>query len=142
VKKKVKVFFNASVIIAGLHSPKGGSGKLLNWVDQEKIKGLISEIVFYEVFKHTGKTGLNEERCRKKVLKIFDKNILSAPRKISTKFRTIVKDEGDIHLLESSKSCKIDYLVSLDKKHILSLQEKVKDFEIVSPGELILKLSS
>ena len=49
----------------------------------------------------------------------------------------LVKDFGDIHLFESAESLRVDYLVSLDKKHVLSLARKVKSFKIVSPGGLI-----
>lgn len=138
MNKKLKVFFDASVILAGLKSPGGGSKKLLNWVRKGKIKGSISELVFYEVLKHSKKIGLSEKRCRKEVINTFGKNVYPAPDKITAKYRKIIIDEGDIHLLESSKILKVDYLVSLDKKHILSLKNSVKDSKIVSPGELIL----
>ena len=41
MKKRINsVFFNASVILTGLKSPKGGSGKILSWVNKGKIKGV------------------------------------------------------------------------------------------------------
>ena len=57
--------------------------------------------------------------------------------KLDQKFKKIVQDVGDIHLFTSAKDLKVDYLVSLDKKHVLSLKNKVKIFKVVSPGELI-----
>jgi hypothetical protein len=136
------VFFNASVILAGLKSPNGGSAKLLNWVKENKIIGIISEIVIEEVLKNTNKIFLTKEKALKLISQIF--LIVKSPnKKYFSVFKDIVLDEGDIHLLVSAKNVKANFLVSLDKKHILSLKNKIKDFKIVSPKELIefLKLN-
>jgi uncharacterized protein len=136
LKRKPIVFFNASVILAGLKSPNGGSAKLLNWVKENKIIGIISEIVIEEVLKNTNKIFLTKEKALKLISQIF--LIVKSPnKKYFSVFKDIVLDEGDIHLLVSAKNVKANFLVSLDKKHILSLKNKIKDFKIVSPKELI-----
>jgi len=135
-----KVFFNASVVLAGLKSPGGGSGKLLYWSKQKKIKGLISEVVFDEVVRHAGKVGVSKgvlERSVQKIVKIYP-----APPKELKKYRQIAIDYGDIHLFTSAEQLGADYLVSLDKRHVLVLAEKVKKYKIVSPGELIRIIES
>ena len=45
------VFFNASVIIAGFISINGVSAKLLGHIKENKIKGIISEIILDEVLR-------------------------------------------------------------------------------------------
>jgi putative PIN family toxin of toxin-antitoxin system len=136
LERKPIVFFNASVILAGLKSPNGGSAKLLNWVKENKIIGIISEIVIEEVLKNTNKIFLTKEKALKLISQIF--LIVKSPnKKYFSVFKDIVLDEGDIHLLVSAKNVKANFLVSLDKKHILSLKNKIKDFKIVSPKELI-----
>ncbi|MBI4226532.1 hypothetical protein HY612_05470, partial [Candidatus Roizmanbacteria bacterium] len=55
----VIVFFNASVIIAGLRSPNGGSAKLLNFTKQRKIAAIVSNIIVNEVLKHQVKISMN-----------------------------------------------------------------------------------
>ena len=142
LKRKPIVFFNASVILAGLKSPNGGSAKLLNWVKENKIIGIISETVIEEVLKNTNKISLTKEKALKLISQIF--LIVESPnKKYFPVFKNIVLDEGDIHILVSAKNVKANFLVSLDKKHILSLKNKIKDFKIVSPKELIefLKLN-
>ena len=139
MKRKI-IFFNASVILSGLNSPRGGSAKVLNWVKQSKVEGVISELVLDEVLRHSNKIGIKKNTSRSKVINIFKKNIQESPKSISKIFEKLAIDVGDSHLFESSKTSRVDYLVSLDKKHILALKNKVKDFIIVSPGELIEKL--
>jgi putative PIN family toxin of toxin-antitoxin system len=136
LKRKPIVFFNASVILAGLRSPNGGSAKLLNWVKENKIIGIISETVIEEVLKNTNKISLTKEKALKLISQIF--LIVKSPnKKYFSVFKDIVLDEGDIHLLVSARNVKAHFLASLDKKHILSLKNKIKDFKIVSPKELI-----
>jgi len=136
LERRPIVFFNASVILAGLKSPNGGSAKLLNWVKENKIIGIISETVIEEVLKNTNKISLTKEKALKLISQIF--LIVKSPnKKYFSVFKDIVLDEGDIHLLVSAKNVKANFLVSLDKKHILSLKNKIKDFKIVSPKELI-----
>lgn len=143
-KKRVlplRVFFNASVILAGFYSPTGGSAKLLKWQKQKIITGVISEIVLDEVVRRSVKIGLTPERAKQLTVSHFPKIAQAPLAKLVAKQKQIIVDHGDAHLLASSIQIKADYLVSLDKKHILSLKGKVKKFKIVSPKELIELLS-
>ncbi len=134
---KPKVFFNASVILAGLKSPQGGSGKLIYWAKKGKIRAMISEIVADEVQRHLNKLAIKKEKFLKTLI-YFE--ILPAPTKLAPKYLNIVKDVGDAHLFTSAQQAGCDYLVSLDKKHVLSLKSKIKKFVIASPAELITEL--
>lgn len=134
------VFFNASVILSGLRSPNGGSGELLRLVRRRKIAGVVSEIILDEVLRNAVKIGLNQRQVLSKCRLIFTR-VLDAPAPEAVEFfRGIVVDFGDSHVLASAKESKAKYLVSLDKKHLLVLQRKIKWINIVSPGELIARL--
>ena len=140
MKKRNKVplvFFNASVILAGLASPEGGSAKILKWVKQEKIAGLISEIVLDETILHSEKISLSKEIAQKKILEIFNQITLPPKKSSVESFKETVIDYGDAHLLASCQEEKVEFLVTLDKKHLLSISEKIKIFKIVSPKQLI-----
>ncbi|MBL7036270.1 putative toxin-antitoxin system toxin component, PIN family [Candidatus Microgenomates bacterium] len=132
-----KVLFNASVVLSGLRSPNGGSGKLLDFVGEKLINGQISEIILDEILKHSQKLGIPKTTAQKKCLKYFEP-ILSEPglKKVD-KYTKKVIDEGDAHVLASYEEGSCNYLVTLDKKHLLSLKGKIKGFNIYTPGELI-----
>lgn len=135
------VLFNASVVLAGLKSSTGGSAKLLSLSKKKAISGTISEIVFDEVVRNSPKIGLEKEQVKKMIKTIFP-YIFSAPKKETVDlFRKTVIDDGDAHVLATCREIKAKFLVSLDKKHLLILQKKVKWVKIVSPGELIEILS-
>ncbi len=142
IKVSPAVLFNASVILAGINSPNGGSGKLLSWVKQNKINGVISEVILDEILRNAPKIGFDKEILNKKVRKIF--RVEKEPKQDHVdKFKGVVINFGDAHVLASSKEIKADYLVTLDQKHLLVLQDRIKEFKIVTPGQLIndLKLS-
>lgn len=139
-KKTPTVFFNASVIIAGFISPDGGSAKLLKYVKENKIKGIISEIIYDEVMSKTAKIGLFTDEVKRKLYLIFGGIIKAPDEKLVKKFNRIVIDLGDSHVLASSIEAKANFLVTLDKKHLLILAEKIKGLKIVSPKQLIEKL--
>lgn len=132
----VKAFFNASVVLASCYSPTGGSAKLLSWCKEGKIQGFISEIVLGEILKNLLKTKGDYSLFGEKIK--FFKKILPIPdQKEVKKYDKVVLDRGDAHVLASCEEGKANYLVTLDKKHLLSLKKKIKHFNIVNPGELI-----
>ena len=140
-KKAPLVFFNASVVIAGIKSPKGGSGKLLSWIKNKRIKGIISEIIRQEIIKNAPKINIRNKNLQTKTDQVFPVIIKEPDKKTVDQFLKIITDAGDAHVLASAQETKADFLVSLDKKHILILKRKIKNFQIISPGELIEKLN-
>lgn len=139
---KIKVLFNASVVLAGINSPKGGSALLLNLVKTKKLNGIVSEIIFDEILRHSSKFGLTKEEVSNFSFGIFSE-ISVAPTNSEVKryFKTVV-DEGDAHVLASCFKEKVDYLVTLDKKHLLILKGKIKGLKIITPGELLVLMFS
>lgn len=137
---KIKVFFDASILLSGLYSPRGASGELLRMARERKILGYVSDFVIQEVERNLNKFGLKKEDLRL-ALTNFETFIFGD--KLSSedyyKFMYTV-DSKDIHLFIACDKLKVDYLVSLDKKHILSLRNKVKFVKISTPGELLMKL--
>lgn len=137
VKQSLLVFFNASVILAGLRSPSGGSGELLQLAEKKKILGVASEVILDEVLRNAVKVGLNQNQVISKCRLIFAR-ILSTPTLREVEFfRKVVVDFGDSHVLASAKESQAKYLVSLDEKHLLILQKKTKWIRIVTPGEFL-----
>ncbi|OGG20937.1 putative toxin-antitoxin system toxin component, PIN family [Candidatus Gottesmanbacteria bacterium RIFCSPHIGHO2_02_FULL_40_13] len=132
-----RVFFNASVIIAGLNSPSGGSAKLLKYAKQKQITGIISEIIVDEVLRHWDKLKKSKSEIDKNLKMIFS-SINPAPSVPEVeKWQKVVIDAGDAHVLAAAKESNSQFLVTLDQKHLLILQKKIKYFRIVSPKQLI-----
>lgn len=136
------VFFNPSVVLAGLASPTGASAEILKRVKRGKITGAISEIILDEVTRRSDKIGISSQKVQKQTLSIFRFPHPAPNKSTVAKYGSIVADYGDAHVLASAAETAADFLVSLDKKHILILQDKIKQFKIVSPGKLIQILAA
>lgn len=135
-KKPTLVLFNASVVLAGLKSPTGGSAKVISWVGKGKIKGIISETILDEILRNASKIGFEKVELEKSIKKIFQ--ITKEPKTETVdQFKSIVLNFGDAHVLASCKQSKADILVTLDQKHLLVLKNQIKKFKIVTPGQLI-----
>ena len=136
---KPKVLFNASVILSGWNCPSGGSAAVLKLAEKEEVSPIISEVIWDEVCRHIGKIKMDLDEAERKRKKELGNLILAPEKKTVKRYMKIVIDEGDAHVLATAWEQRVDFLVTLDKKHLLVLKDKVKDFEIVTPGELLAK---
>src|SRR3972149_3502318 len=142
MKKKLKVLFNASVVLAGLNSSSGASGTLLSLVKKGEISGVISELIFEETMRHANKIGKQRGKMEMEVAGVFEnENILPAPQEYTVKhYEGMVVDPGDAHVLATCEEEDCRVLVTLDKKHLLILQGKIKGIRILSPGQLLAEV--
>ena len=136
------VLFNASVILAGLKTHTGGSGKLLSWVRGQKINGVISDIILDEALRNASNIKMASEEVAQKIKRIFKKIAKEPGQEVVEQFSKKVIEVGDAHVLASAKEEGTQFLVTLDKKHLLVLRSKITDFKIVTPGQLIAILSA
>ena len=135
----MRVLFNASVIIAGVGSPAAGSGAALELAKRGKIVGIVSELIVNEVVSHAGKVKKDEVEMQAIVVETF-REVTLAPSKSQVEKQAVhVTDPGDAHILATYMNEKCDLLITLDKKHLLVLQGKLKGVEILTPGQLIGK---
>lgn len=138
----IKVYFDASVIIAALLSPTGGSAKLLEFVNLEIVTGIASQTVIDEVEGHSFKIGKSLQEIRRFIQEnsIIIREGIDEPE-LET-FEGLI-EEADIHVAVGAKLTKCDYLVTLDKKHLLKEEVKkiLKPLRVVTPKEILLDLT-
>ncbi len=120
-------------------SPQGGSGKLISWVKEGRIGGVVSELIVDEVLRNAERVGITQKKA---IITIDYFRVIPAPqKKVISQYESIVVDFGDTHVLASSVEAKAEYLVTLDKKHLLILATKLKHIAIVTPGQFIEQYS-
>lgn len=137
----IKVYFDASVIITALLSPTGGSAKLLEFVKLGVVTGVSSQTVIDEVEEHS----LKIRKSHKEIRKFIQENSIIVRERINElelePFKNLIEEE-DIHVAVGARLTKCDYLVTLDKKHLLKeeVKEILKPLKVVSPKEILLDL--
>jgi predicted nucleic acid-binding protein len=139
----MRVFFDASVIIAALLSPTGGSALLFQFIKTGLIVGLTSQTVIAEVFGED-KPG-KIDKYREEIEQFIANSGLVVREAITPTDIAPYQDRiaaKDAHLIAGANLTKCLYLVSLDKKHVLKdeIREQFLPLKIVNPKEFIEEL--
>ena len=139
----MRVYFDVSVIIAGFLSSIGGSAQLF-WLLQKKVlKGITSQTVIDEVLEEDKPTKL--KRTKEEIENFIVRSEIlvreAIPLEEIRKYEELV-DPEDSHLIAGANLTHCEYLVTLDKKHLLrdDIQKKFLPLKIVSPKELLSKI--
>jgi putative PIN family toxin of toxin-antitoxin system len=139
----MRVFFDASVIIAALLSPTGGSALLFKFIKAGLIVGLTSKTVLAEVLGEDKPEKIDKQR--EDIEQFVAESGLLVREAITEKdiepYDELI-DAKDAHLIAGAQLTKRIYLVSLDKKHVLKddIRKQFLPLKIVSPKELIEEL--
>lgn len=134
----IKIFLDASVIIAALLSPAGGSARVIRLGQLGAWAQITSQTVINEMKDHTKKIDKSGDEIDQ-----FIKSSSIIVRKRVTRLEikpylgTIEQD--DAHLIAGSKLTGADFLITLDKKHLLkdNIKNKFKPLKIINPEELL-----
>lgn len=139
----MRVFFDASVIIAAFLSPTGGSSLLFQYIKKGIITGITTQTVIDEILEE------DKPKRLKKSLKEIEDFVARSPlivrERVTDKEIRPYKGKIDIedsHLIAGAKLTKCSYLVSLDKKHVVrsDVQKIFLPLQIVFPKALLKEI--
>ena len=136
----MRVFFDASIIIAALLSPTGGSAQLIKFTKIGLIKGITSQTVIEEILEEDKPTKI--KKSTEEIEEFIAQSGLIVRKPITVDeidpYQSLV-DIDDAHLIAGAVLTKCEYLVTLDKKHLLRVdtKEKFLPLRIISPKELL-----
>lgn len=134
----IKIFLDASVIIAAMLSPTGGSAKVIKLGRLNSWAQIVSQTVIDEVKDHSEKIGKSSEEINQF---IKDNHILVRKRITTSETESLTGliDKTDMHLIAGANLTDCDYLITLDKKHLLkeTIKDTFKPLKIVNPEEFL-----
>jgi len=136
----IKLFFEASVLIAAAHSPTGGSGYLLEACRRGRFKPVVTRLVLIEAERNIkAKLGEEDLLCFYQLLGSVDFTIeppVSA-REIAEYSHLI--EERDAHVLAAAVRSGAQFLLTLDTNHFVTerLGKANLGLIIVTPGHFI-----
>lgn len=139
--RKLRVLLDSSVILSALFSSTGASTFILKLAEQREIKLLISDYIIEEIesvlLRKSPENIGNFIALLSKNL--FRKVKRPTPKEVAA-IQTIITDPKDVPILATAIGEKVDYLVTLDRKHFLKTGLMVRGLEIVLPETLIKNL--
>lgn len=134
----IRVFLDANVYFSASRSAHGGSAVIIKLAEQKKILSYATREVLLEAERN-----LRQKEPPNTIMvfyqlidKIKPAQVNIDKKQAESRFTRIV-NRKDSYVLEGARKSKVSYLVTLDKKHLLSIKDKIKDFQIVTPAELI-----
>ena len=129
------IFLDVSVILSGLASPTGGSGKVLEAARQQKLRLLTTPPVVEEVNRHLGKLKIIPDELHRLLFSKTVRLLANPSEEMIKKFRQVCHDPDDAHVLAGAGMSGADVLLSLDKKHILvpNVQKALQPMSVKSP---------
>lgn len=141
----MRVYFDASVIIAALLSPFGGSSQLFKYIKRKVLVGITSQTVIDEILEEDKTIKL--KKSEEEIELFIAQSGLIVRESITigeiTSYRGLI-DVEDAHLVAGAVLTKCDYLVTLDKKHLLreDIRKRFLPLGIVSPKDLLTEIIS
>ena len=139
--KKPKIFLDASVIFAGCLSASGASREIIKKVISGEFIGVVSETVLEEARKNLiSKVPHVLPAFEQLMNPVFYELVEPALQAIvQAQEYTVAKDAP---IVAAAKVSQVDYLATLDKKHLSDVSEvaQCSGLHIVSPGELMREI--
>lgn len=135
----IKIFLDASVVLAGLGSFKASSYALLALGNQKKLLLIVSPIVLDEVYRRVNKVKKDAEDVENLISWANIKITAIPTEKQIVSVSDVVIDSNDWHLLAACSQIKNVTLITLDRKHLISKRDKIAYPPILLPAEFLGK---
>ena len=136
------LFFDASVLVAGAHSPEGGSALLL---EACKMRGFTPQTTFLILLEALH--ALERDFPQRSLARFYtclaeiSWEILPVPPAEKLQEYTSIIDPQDAHVLAAAVAGGSEFLLTLDRRHILAAAETVEEADlpicILRPGDFI-----
>jgi len=132
----VRIFFDSSALIAGLASPKGGAGAILDLCEA----GLLQAVMSRQVLVEVGRTIQAKFPALVQQVRAFMRSL--SPELVEDPSRTEIEQATKIIIahdaptLAAALKAKPDYLITLNTKHFCTfLVRKTVPFKVLTPAE-------
>jgi predicted nucleic acid-binding protein len=142
ITRHTTLFFDASVLVAGAYSQDGGSAFLLEACELGAFTAQSTVLVILEAL-HALESSFSQrylDRFRQHLTGIDWKLLPVPPADQLQKYAAFIHPK-DLHVLASALEGKSEFLLTLDRKHVLAATETVQEaylpIRILRPGDFI-----
>ncbi len=142
ITRHTTLFFDASVLVAGAYSQDGGSAFLLEACELGAFTAQSTVLVILEAL-HTLESSFSRrylDRFRHHLTGIDWKILPVPPADELQKYASFIHPK-DLHVLASALEGRSEFLLTLDRRHILAATEVVQEaklpIHILRPGDFI-----
>ena len=142
IDRHTTLFFDASVLVAGAHSRGGGSALLLEACKLGGFTAQASYLVLLEALTTVKRDFPKRSLVRlTDYLAAIDWELLPVPSREEMDEYTALIDPKDLHVLAAAVEGKSQFLLTLDRRHVLAAADAVQSASIplviLRPGDFI-----
>ena len=134
----IKVFIDTNVLIAGVASVTGASATILDLCEAESIQMVISRQVLIEADRNFSSKLPGLVTQFRQFIRNLAPLMVEDPPATAVERAAALTAQKDASILAAALEAKVDYLITLDKKHFL--KHKVKKnipIEICTPADFL-----
>ncbi|MBC7264782.1 MAG: PIN domain-containing protein [Chloroflexi bacterium] len=141
IGRHTRLFFDASVLVAAAHSPQGGSALLLAACKAGGFRAQTTFVILLEALHALRR--FPEESLRRFYRLLVEVNwgLLPIPPKETLEKYCRYISPKDVHVVAAAVEGEAEFLLTLDRQHILAASEKVGQaglpIIILRPGDFI-----
>jgi len=138
---QTSLFFDAPVLVAGAHSPTGGSALLLEACKAGGLKAQTTSLILLEALNALRRFPQRSLDRFYQQLAGIDWELLPAPSAETLRHYERYVAAKDVHVLAAAVEGKAEFLLTLHRRHILAAAEAVEGAHlpiiILRPGDFI-----
>jgi putative PIN family toxin of toxin-antitoxin system len=136
------IVVDTDVMVAAMRSPRGASAEILRLCVRGELRPHLSDALFYEYLdaccrpRHLRAAGLALDEANDFVLEFA---ALCRQTVIFYRWRTLVGDPDDAHVIDTAANGGVDFLVTFNVRHMRTAAAGFR-FEVLRPGEFLRRL--
>jgi predicted nucleic acid-binding protein len=137
---RFSVFLDTSALFAGIWSAEGGARMILQLAEVEAIRLLVSSQVLDEIERALRRKAPETLGLLALLLDRSGVEVMPPPTpKAVQDSQTLTDHPGDVQILAAAWAARVDYFVTLDRKHFLDNQalRDAVPFPIGTPGDFL-----
>jgi predicted nucleic acid-binding protein len=143
--ERTLVFLDASVLVAASHSPSGGSAVAIEVCQGRRFRAAVTSLVLLEARNNIAQKFGAEELVRfYQQLAAMQPEVTPAPSAERIAECAPLTTKKDAHVLAAALNCRASYLLTLDKRHLLTpaVQSAGLPVEVMAPGDFLKQLAA
>lgn len=134
-----RLFLDASVLFAAAYSAQGYARDLIRLALEEKVRLVVSQDVLDETERNLQKKAPSKVPAYRQLLALIDPELVADPSKEEVWAAEAYVVQKDAPIIAAASKAKPDYLVTLDRKHLIDPPEVAakSGLQIVLPEEIV-----
>jgi predicted nucleic acid-binding protein len=143
--RRILLFLDACVLIAASHSSSGGSALVIEVCQGRRFKAAVSLKIIFEARTNIINKFGNPELIRfYRLLAAMDPAMIPIPVEEKLDYFKSLVPQKDIHVLASALQCGAQYLITLDRRHLINpvVLAAGLNIKIMTPGDFLKEVAS